>query len=42
MLTDGRDIDPQSGLSYAKEIEACMAETGRSIRNCKWKILCNG
>ena len=27
-FTDGRDTDPQSGLSYAKEIEACMAETG--------------
>lgn len=27
-FTDGRDTDPQSGLSYAKEIESCMAETG--------------
>ena len=27
-FTDGRDTDPQSGLSYAKEIEACMAENG--------------
>ena len=27
-FTDGRDTDPQSGLSYAKEIEAYMAENG--------------
>ena len=41
-FTDGRDVDPKSGLGFVNEIENSYGSVNWSTGKCLWKVLCNG